>query len=43
MKRIDFHKLFKQIGPVVLPVIHVKNIFQVINNIDKIVGEGAHE
>ena len=41
MKRIDFHKLFKQIGPVVLPVIHVKNIVQVFNNIDKIVGEGA--
>ena len=41
MNRFDFHKIFKQVGPVVLPVIHVKNIKQVINNINKIVGEGA--
>ena len=30
MNRFDFHKIFKQIGPIVLPVIHVKNINQVI-------------
>ena len=41
MNRFDFYKLFKQIGPIVLPVIHVKNITQVINNIKKISGEGA--
>ena len=41
MNRFDFHKIFKQVGPVVLPVIHVKNIKQVINNINKVVGEGA--
>ena len=41
MKRSDFHKFFKQIGPVVLPVIHVKNYFQVTENIHKIISEGA--
>ena len=41
MNRSDFHKFFKQIGPVVLPVIHVKNYFQVTENINKIVTEGA--
>ena len=41
MNRSDFHKFFKQIGPVVLPVIHVKNYFQVTENIHKIISEGA--
>ena len=39
MNRSDFHKFFKQIGPVVLPVIHVKNYFQVTENINKIVND----
>lgn len=41
MNRSDFHKIFKQVGPIVLPVIHVKNTMQVIENIKKIIGEGA--
>lgn len=41
MHRIDFHKLFKAPGPVVLPVIHVLDFAQAERNVRMAVGEGA--
>ncbi len=41
MNRSTFHKTFKTIGPVVLPVIHVLDERQAANNIDIAMREGA--
>ncbi len=41
MTLLDFHKLFKAPGPVVLPVIHALNTEQVRENLRILVGEGA--
>lgn len=41
MNRHDFRKLFKCVGPVVLPVIHVLDIAQAERNVRILVGEGA--
>lgn len=41
MKRAEFRKLFKSIGPVVLPVIHVTDNEQAERNVRILVGEGA--
>ncbi|MEM7686485.1 MAG: adenine phosphoribosyltransferase [Pseudomonadota bacterium] len=41
MTREDFHKLFKTVGPVVLPVIHVLDAAQADRNIRVLVGQGA--
>lgn len=41
MKRSDFHKLFKSVGPVVLPVIHVLDNAQAERNVRIAIGEGA--
>ena len=41
MNRDSFHKLFKVPGPVVLPVIHVLDTAQTVENIRVLVGEGA--
>jgi uncharacterized protein len=41
MNRYDFRKLFKSVGPVVLPVIHVLDKPQAERNVRLLVGEGA--
>ena len=41
MDRVEFHKLFKSPGPVVLPVIHVLNRRQTMRNIKAVILEGA--
>ncbi len=41
MNRYDFRKLFKTVGPVVLPVIHVLDNAQAIRNVRILVEEGA--
>ena len=41
MRRSDFHKLFKSVGPVVLPVIHVLDTRQTLENVRVVIGEGA--
>lgn len=41
MKRQDFRKLFKTVGPAVLPVIHVTDTEQATRNVRILVGEGA--
>jgi uncharacterized protein len=41
MNRIEFRKMFKSVGPVVLPVIHVQDIAQVERNVRLAIGEGA--
>ena len=41
MDRFSFHKTFKTVGPVVLPVVHVLNETQAGNNIDIAIREGA--
>ncbi|MCA3574937.1 MAG: adenine phosphoribosyltransferase [Aestuariivirga sp.] len=41
MNRHDFRKLFKCVGPVVLPVIHVLDNAQAERNVRVLVGEGA--
>lgn len=41
MTRDEFHKAFKAPGPVVLPVIHVLDTEQTLENIRILIGEGA--
>ena len=41
MNRHDFRKLFKTVGPVVLPVIHVIDNAQAERNVRILIGEGA--
>ncbi|PZF78949.1 adenine phosphoribosyltransferase [Aestuariivirga litoralis] len=41
MKRDDFRKLFKSVGPAVLPVIHVTDTDQATRNVRVLVEEGA--
>jgi uncharacterized protein len=41
MNRNDFHKMFKSVGPVVLPVIHVQDNAQAERNVRVAIGEGA--
>lgn len=41
MNRFQFHKMFKSVGPVVLPVIHVIDATQAVHNIRIAIGEGA--
>ncbi len=41
MNRDEFHKLFRAPGPVVLPVIHVLDTAQTLENIRVLIGEGA--
>ena len=41
MRRNDFRKLFKSVGPVVLPVIHVQDNAQAERNVRIAIGEGA--
>ncbi len=41
MKRSEFHKHFKSVGPVVLPVIHVLDVAQAERNARIAIGEGA--
>jgi hypothetical protein len=41
MNRHDFRKMFKAVGPVVLPVIHVLDNDQAERNVRVVVGEGA--
>lgn len=41
MTRSQFHKLFKSIGPVVLPVIHVLDTQRTLHNVKTVVGAGA--
>jgi uncharacterized protein len=41
MKRNDFRKMFKSVGPVVLPVIHVQDSVQAERNVRVAIGEGA--
>lgn len=41
MKRIEFHKLFKTPGPVILPVIHVLDSTQAMRNVEIALKEGA--
>lgn len=41
MKRSEFHKYFKSVGPVVLPVIHVIDAAQAERNVRIAIGEGA--
>lgn len=41
MKRHEFRKLFKSVGPAVLPVIHVTDSAQAIRNVRILVEEGA--
>ena len=41
MTRGEFHKLFKSPGPVVLPVIHVLDTAQTVENVRILIGEGA--
>lgn len=41
MKRFDFRKLFKSVGPAVLPVIHVTDNQQAVRNVRLLIEEGA--
>jgi uncharacterized protein len=41
MDRFSFHKMFKSVGPVVLPVIHVIDAAQAERNVRVAIGEGA--
>jgi uncharacterized protein len=41
MNRIEFRKIFKSVGPVVLPVIHVLDNEQATRNVQIVIGEGA--
>ena len=41
MNRHDFRKMFKTVGPVVLPVIHVQDNAQAERNVRVLIGEGA--
>ena len=41
MDRTQFRKHFKCLGPAVLPVIHVANTGQAVENVRRIMGEGA--
>jgi uncharacterized protein len=41
MNRSDFRKMFKSVGPVVLPVIHVQDKTQAERNVRVTIGEGA--
>ena len=41
MSRAEFHKIFKSPGPVVLPVIHVRNTERTVANIDIVIAAGA--
>jgi uncharacterized protein len=41
MDRVAFHKMFKTVGPVVLPVIHVLDNEQAKRNVRIAIGEGA--
>ncbi len=41
MNRHQFRKFFKSVGPVVLPVIHVRDSMQAERNVRILVGEGA--
>ena len=41
MDRETFHKFFKSPGPVVLPVIHVRDLAQTERNLQIVIGEGA--
>jgi uncharacterized protein len=41
MNRNDFRKMFKSVGPVVLPVIHVQDNAQAERNVRVAIGEGA--
>jgi uncharacterized protein len=41
MNRHDFRKLFKTVGPVVLPVIHVIDNAQAVRNVRILIAEGA--
>lgn len=41
MNRSSFHKMFKSVGPVVLPVIHVTDNAQAERNVRVAIGEGA--
>jgi uncharacterized protein len=41
MNRTDFRKMFKSVGPVVMPVIHVQDNAQAERNVRVAIGEGA--
>ena len=41
MDRARFRKLFKTVGPAVLPVIHVRDTAQAVRNVSLAMGEGA--
>ncbi len=41
MNRLEFRKMFKTVGPAVLPVIHVVDIAQALRNVRILVEEGA--
>lgn len=41
MEKNDFHKLFKTVGPVILPVIHVLSSEQAVRNAKVAIAEGA--
>ena len=41
MNRYEFRKMFKAVGPVVLPVIHVQDKAQAERNVRVSIGEGA--
>lgn len=41
MNRTDFRKMFKSVGPAVLPVIHVQDKAQAERNVRTLIGEGA--
>lgn len=41
MNRTDFHKVFRSVGPVVLPVIHVIDAVQAERNVRIAIGEGT--
>lgn len=41
MQRDEFHKLFKSPGPVVLPVIHVRDTPRTLRNVRDVIGAGA--
>lgn len=41
MNRAQFRKLFKTVGPAILPVIHVRDTAQAVRNVALAMGEGA--
>ncbi|MEM6309841.1 MAG: adenine phosphoribosyltransferase [Pseudomonadota bacterium] len=41
MQRAEFHKAFKSIGPVVLPVIHVRDTPRTLRNVREVISAGA--